>query len=121
MNSGCSASKASGSCVSGCASTRSCHQTSRPSVQATSLPVRRTTRTCSTDGVLSTASSTAGFSGDALPRRFWPSAVMTSRACASSMRERSASALKPPNTTECGAPRRAQASIATMASGIIGM
>ena len=43
-----------------------------------------------------------------------------SLASASSMRDRSASAEKPPNTTECGAPSRAQASIATTASGIIG-
>ena len=41
-------------------------------------------------------------------------------ALASSMREASAPAEKPPNTTECGAPIRAHASIATIASGIIG-
>ena len=58
----------------------SCHHTSRPSVQSTSCPVRRTTRTCSTDGHASTASSTAGFSAICDPRRFWPSAVMTSLA-----------------------------------------
>ena len=38
----------------------------------------------------------------------------------SSMREARASEEKPPNTTVCGAPIRAQASIATAASGIIG-
>ncbi len=37
------------------------------------------------------------------------------------MRSRSASAEKPPNTTVCGTPMRVQASIATAASGIIGM
>ncbi len=37
------------------------------------------------------------------------------------MRVRSASAEKPPNTTLCMAPTRAHASIAKMASGIIGM
>jgi hypothetical protein len=37
------------------------------------------------------------------------------------MRSRSAVALNPPNTTECAAPMRAQASIAIAASGIIGM
>ena len=37
------------------------------------------------------------------------------------MRPASASAEKPPKTTVCGAPRRAQASIATTVSGIIGM
>jgi hypothetical protein len=36
------------------------------------------------------------------------------------MRSRSDSAEKPPNTTEWTAPMRAQASIATAASGIIG-
>ncbi len=36
------------------------------------------------------------------------------------MRSRTASAEKPPNTTLCGAPMRAQASIATSTSGIIG-
>jgi hypothetical protein len=36
------------------------------------------------------------------------------------MRPARASAEKPPNTTVCGAPMRAQASIAMTASGIIG-
>jgi hypothetical protein len=40
---------------------------------------------------------------------------------ASSMRVASSGAAKPPNTTEWTAPRRAQASIAKIASGIIGM
>ena len=120
MNSGCSLSNASGACTSGWRSTMSCHHTSRPSTQSTSPPVRLTTSTCSTLGVCSTASSTAGFSGIAEPRRFCPSLVMTSFAWASSMRLRSASAEKPANTTECGAPIRAQASMATIASGIIG-
>ena len=39
---------------------------------------------------------------------------------ASSIRNASSCAAKPPNTTECTAPRRAQASIATTASGTIG-
>jgi hypothetical protein len=50
-----------------------------------------------------------------------PSEVMTTRASASWMRVASASAEKPPKTTECAAPMRAQASIATAVSGIIGM
>jgi hypothetical protein len=62
----------------------------------------------------------AGFSGIVDPRRFCPSAVMTSFAEASSIRLRRASAENPAKTTECGAPIRAQASIATIASGIIG-
>ena len=39
----------------------------------------------------------------------------------SSMRAASSAAAKPPNTTECTAPSRAQASMATIASGTIGM
>ena len=66
------------------------------------------------------AASTAGLSGAVLPRRNRPSAVMTTLASASAMRVRSASAENPPKTTECGAPMRAQASIAATASGIIG-
>ena len=56
-----------------------------------------------------------------LPRRQPPSAVMTSFASASLMRPASASAENPPKTTVCGAPMRAQASIAIGSSGIIGM
>ncbi len=40
---------------------------------------------------------------------------------ASSMRTASSCGAKPPNTTEWTAPMRAQASMATTASGIIGM
>jgi hypothetical protein len=47
-------------------------------------------------------------------------AVMITRASASWIRVASASAEKPPKTTECGAPMRAQASIAMTASVIIG-
>ena len=43
------------------------------------------------------------------------------RASQSSSRLASASEEKPPNTTVCGAPRRAHASIAITVSGIIGM
>ncbi len=46
---------------------------------------------------------------------------MTSLASASSMRAFSADAEKPANTTLCMTPSRAQASIATIASGTIGM
>ena len=48
-------------------------------------------------------------------------AVSTSFGLQSSMRLASSLAAKPPNTTECTAPSRAQASIAITASGIIGM
>ena len=56
-----------------------------------------------------------------MPRRYCPSVVINSLASASSMRARSAFAEKPANTTLCMMPSRAQASIATIASGIIGM
>jgi hypothetical protein len=48
-------------------------------------------------------------------------AESTSFGLASSMRVASSLAAKPPNTTECTAPMRAQASIAITASGTIGM
>ena len=48
-------------------------------------------------------------------------AVSTTRGFASSIRVASSFAAKPPNTTECTVPSRAQASISTAASGIIGM
>ena len=46
---------------------------------------------------------------------------MTTWASQSRMRVLSASEEKPPNTTVWGAPSRAQASMATTVSGIIGM
>ena len=61
------------------------------------------------------------FIGAGLPRRNWPSEVIRSFASASSIRAFSAPAEKPPKTTLCAAPRRAQASIATTASGIMGI
>ena len=51
------------------------------------------------------------------PRRYPPSAVISTFASASLIRSRSASAENPPNTTECGAPIRAHASMATGSSG----
>ncbi len=48
-------------------------------------------------------------------------AASTAFGSASSIRAASSRAAKPPNTTECTAPMRAQASIATIASGTIGM
>jgi len=48
-------------------------------------------------------------------------ADMTTRGCASSIRTASSFAANPPNTTECTAPSRAQASMAITASGTIGM
>ena len=48
-------------------------------------------------------------------------AVTTSTGRASSMRAASSRGAKPPKTTECTAPMRAQASIASTASGTMGM
>ncbi len=121
----CSESSGTAGLSSDWRSTMSCHQTSRPSCIAvppsSASPSRRTTSVCSIVGVVSRASSTAGLSAAGLPRRQPPSAVMTSLASASLMRSWSASALNPPKITVCGAPRRAQASIAIGSSGIIGM
>jgi len=47
--------------------------------------------------------------------------VITTAAPQSRIRLASASAENPPKTTVCGAPSRAQASIAIAVSGIIGM
>ena len=67
------------------------------------------------------ASSTIAFSGMSLPPRTCSSAVITATAPASMMRSCSDLAEKPPNTTECVAPMRAQACIATTPSIDIGM
>ncbi len=64
--------------------------------------------------------STFAFSGTFLPPRTPSSAVMITVDAQSEMRPASESGEKPPNTTEWIAPMRAQASIATAASGIIG-
>jgi hypothetical protein len=56
-----------------------------------------------------------------LPPREPASAETIRRGCASSMREARLLEAKPPNTTECTAPMRAQASMAKTASAIIGM
>jgi hypothetical protein len=70
---------------------------------------------------IASASSTMAFSGNALPPRACSSAVITITAPASSMRSRRLCALKPPNTTECVAPMRAQACIAATPSTLMGM
>ena len=66
------------------------------------------------------AASTLAFSGIVLPPRTPSSAVITSLLVQSAMRPAIDSGEKPPNTTECTAPMRAQASIATAVSTIIG-
>ena len=89
---------------------------------STAPPVWRTTSTVSTELVPGSfsAASTLALSGIALPPRRPSSAVMTSLLPQSAMRSAIDCGAKPPNTTECTAPMRAQASIATAASGIIG-
>ena len=87
----------------------------------TSFSVRRTTTTCSIDGVSASATSALALSGTTWPRRHPPSDVIRTFASASLMRSDSESGENPPNTTECGAPMRAQASSAIGSSGIIGM
>ena len=79
---------------------------------ATSPPVRRTTMTVSTLSHFFSASSTFAFSGTLRPPRRPSSAVMTMRHFESSMRWARLSGEKPPNTMECTAPMRAQASMA---------
>ena len=73
------------------------HEVVPPDVAALGPSARRcrcarTTSTCCDVGQPSQASSTAGFSGTAAPRRQPPSAVMTTLASQSWMRSRSASA-----------------------------
>ena len=120
MNSGVSASKNSGSCTSGAMSTVSCHHTSRPSVQSMSEPVRRMTSTCSIVSTPATAASACAFTGTAVPRRNCPSVVTSSFAPVSWTRKRTASAEKPPNTSEWIAPMRAAASWMMMVSSSTG-
>mmetsp|Transcript_98203 Transcript_98203/g.262341 ORF Transcript_98203/g.262341 Transcript_98203/m.262341 type:complete len:241 (+) Transcript_98203:2689-3411(+) len=61
----------------------------------------------------STAASAIRFKGMALVPRITPSAVIKTPDWASMIRPAKDSAENPPNTTECTAPRRAQANIAT--------
>ena len=65
-------------------------------------------------------SSTLCLTAAVLPLRAAPSTVMSAFASENSIRSRTDSAEKPPNTTLWIAPMRAQASIATATSGIIG-
>ncbi len=83
-------------------------------------PVRLTTTTFLTHSAAAAALSALAFSGTARPPRIDSSEVITTAQLASTMRSFSASGEKPPNTIECTAPMRVQASIAKAASGIIG-
>ncbi len=84
------------------------------------MPVWRTTTMCLSDSRSPIASSTAALTGAVLPLRRAPSTVISAFACETSIRSLTASGANPPNTTLCGAPIRAHASIATTTSGIIG-
>src|SRR5450756_2440125 len=122
MKSGCSASTGTGgqSAVMSAAAISSWYQTSRPSVMGTSPSTRLTTMTLSTVVSPLTATSALVLEGVVLAPR-WPlSAQMRTLAPQSSMRDLSASALKPPNTTMWMAPMRAQASMTTGSSAIMG-
>ncbi len=85
------------------------------------MPVRRSTTACFTPGASASASSAFRFSGTGEPFRQASSCVIRSSQPMSFSRPDSESAEKPPNTTVCGAPSRAQASIATATSGTIPM
>ncbi|MNE23630.1 hypothetical protein D3C80_1168940 [compost metagenome] len=123
MNSGSSAPISFGAQVLPATFIRSSYQTSRCGFHLISPPVRLTTMifcTLLVSGLVS-ASSTLAFSGVFLPPRRPSSAVITTLERQSMMRPARASGEKPPNTTEWMAPMRVQASMATTASGIIGM
>ncbi len=114
MNSGCSAFTGVAGQWRVTSSAASWYQTSRPGSMFTAPPVRRTTTTwsTSTSPSLAMAASTLAFSGTLRPPRRPSSAVMTTLEPQSRMRPARLSGEKPPNTTECTAPSRAQASIA---------
>ncbi len=84
------------------------------------MPVWRTTTIVFRLASASICSSTAGLIGAVLPLRRAPSTVTSAFASENSIRSRTDSAEKPPKTTLWMAPMRAQASIATTTSGIIG-
>ena len=120
MKSGSSAPISAGGQSGEAASTRSWYQTSRPSAQAISPPVRFTTTHVRMLGQCASAASVLALSGTVRPPRRPSSAVMMSDESQSWIRPASESGEKPPNTTEWTAPIRAHASMAIAASGIIG-
>src|SRR6266536_2660876 len=105
----------------GCPSTRSCHHTSRSSCIGTWLPVRRNTTIRSIVGASFAAWSAISFSGMAPPLRQASSWVTRTLHSVLDIRSPSDSGEKPPKTTTCGAPMRAQASIAIGNCGIMPM
>ena len=93
---------------------------SRPGRITHSTPADRTTTTVSRSGRSEITSSTCCLTGMNLPFRRAPSGRISALARETSSRSRTAVAAKPPKTTVCGAPMRAQASMAMTTSGIIG-
>src|ERR1019366_6476966 len=86
---------------------------SRPSFISHGVPLLLTTTIFSSVSRSPITSSTRSLTAAVLPLRAAPSTVISTLASENSMRSRTASAEKPPKTTLCGAPMRAQASIAT--------
>ncbi len=80
----------------------------------------RTTITVSIEGTSSRKSSTADLISAVLPLRRALLVVISALASENSIRSLTESGEKPPKTRLCGAPMRAQASMATTTSGIIG-
>ena len=120
MNSGSSAPIGSGAHSAGWPAVIASYQWSRPACIGTSRPVFRTTTTARMLGQVASASSALVFSATARPPRRPSSAVISTVHSLSWMREARLSGEKPPKTMEWMAPTRAQASMATAASTIIG-
>ena len=104
------------------AATSSSQSRSRPAVIAATACGRCRSTTCSgLCDARSSARSSSGLYSTTRVTSMPQDADTTTFGLASSMRAASSAAANPPNTTECTAPSRAQASIATTASGTIGM
>ena len=112
MNSGSSALISTGGQSASTFTSSSCSQMSRPGVHAICPPVRRTTSTFSSPLHFFSASSVFFLRGIGRPPRTPSSAVTMNLESASTMRPARLSGEKPPNTTECTAPMRAQARMA---------
>ena len=100
---------------------RSCQSTSRSPISARSSGRCRTTDAMGTWRASRSASSSRGLYATTRDGSIPQLAETITVGSASSMRAASSAGANPPNTTEWTAPSRAQASIATTASGIIGM
>src|SRR3989304_7063305 len=103
------------------AETSSDHHVSRPSVMGTAFQVLLTTMTSLTAGHSARATSQFFFMGMVLPPRTPSSDVMTRDEAESRTLSFRDAGLKPPQTTLCTAPMRAQARIDMRGSGIMGM